>query len=348
MDTETPRSDDDIGESAQLVSESFLRSDNARDYTPIVMISQHASLNRLGSLLLVIAGVAAVWKVGPSLLKWNEDNPKVVELTGDPLLCCGPKNCLLAAPDAVCGTTRSPVICGYGDIAAENSKGFGYCCNRMTLPCQDICLDDFTRRMHLQSGGTCNGEAPPGFRASKTIMPVSLPWHSARRVYLLDVNGTSQATLPSGFFEYGNGDFTLLATVTLEQITLRDNVTIYSKFDSEFNTGFRAVLRMEVVNTGEVQPVAEFSIQQGTGRQERANQVMPFANNDFQVPHEYRFIRHNMTLFIFRDGMQVGNTTFNRRIDVNTRNLLTIGGLAGQNLTVAFANMRSESFAYFP
>jgi len=312
---------------------------------------------RFSSLLFAFAVVAVLWKECPSMLHWvGSLMGRHSELSGfieQPLLCCGPQNCLIGAPDAVCGPTRSPVLCAAGNIAAENSNGFGYCCDgKITFPCQEVCLDTMTRQLHLNRGGTCNGVAPQGFRASNTIMPVNLPWGSSLQAYQLD--GMSQASLPSGFFQYGEGDFSLVAT--LSQTAARrfgqnglDNFTIYSKFDEQFRTGFK----VRIIYMNSLQPSADFLIQQGTDREERVISSPVPIRDGARFPREYRFIRRGMTLHIFRDGEQVGNTTFNRRINVNTMVPFSIGAQGNppnisQAILGLFANMRSESFADFP
>lgn len=346
MQTQSAEDPYSLEEQTQLVSEDLLGREEVQACPTAPIRNNVVVLKRSGAVLLACVCALLVVNSCRSLfhLQGNTLISNAGQLEQLPLLCCGSKVCLLSAPDSVCGTTPSPVICAKGDIAAQNSHGFGYCCLGSTPPCRDVCLDPYSRQMHLNNGGSCNGAAPAGFRASNTIMQVNLPWDPSRGVYQAD--GSQQAKLPSFFFLYGSGDFTLVATVALERITA-DTFTIFSKINEQFQIGFR-------VGIGRIQtqfPVGQFVIQQGPDRVQSFDLNLSTSNISLQSPHEYRFIRQSRTLFMYFDGMLAANRTFPAGIvpDLNSEESFCIGDVNGTNSTSAlFSNMRSESFADFP
>jgi len=307
-------------------------------------------LKPLGLPLLAISVILVAWNSAPSFFRWEGS---VVKLDPDQValvqreLCCGLTICLSSIPGSVCGPTKHPVICANGDMAAVTTQGFGYCCSRGTFPCRNMCLDRVTRQLVLNRGGSCNGEAPQGFRASNTIVPVSLPWDSFFRVYELD--GGTLARLPSGLFQYGTGDFTLVAN--LSQAANRRfgfrSAVIFSKYDIALRTGFMARLVYPNLHNA---PSAEFILQRGTGTQQTVRSTQLPVEDGARFPREYRFIRQNRTVYIFRDGEQVASVVMNATLNVDSGAPFTIGAqdTLVQPLLGFLSNMRSEKFADFP
>jgi len=353
MDAENPACHHNCEDHAQLVSESLLGPGHALECPTTKTFHNIRVFARSGALLFSILMIGSL---GGSLLVTLEGYLQAsrsgqLELLGNPLLCCGPHNCLLLAPDSVCGTTRFPVVCARGDIAAENSFGSGYCCDGATTsPCMNVCVNNDTRQRHLSGGGKCNGVAPTGFRASNTIMAVNLPWNSSLGAYEMD--GVPQAMLPGDFFQYGDGDFTLVATLRLQprgpSSWTTEGFTIFSKFDTEFSIGFSfRFVRLRP-------PRGAFLIRQGAERSQDIGVVTIDGTDipvDIQVSHEYRLIRQNETVFLYIDGVRIIDNTFDGRVpNVNNRMRFSIGGTDNEteSTTAYFSNMYSESFADFP